>query len=354
MPKDLLVPGTSGNKLMLDDTDVGWPSALLAQGWLAGATGFAIGLDGLPLTAQAIVEVLCMRYADPVSVLPTSTTLKAGGAISPGPLLDVVYNQFLGFEHFIYDFRSDIRQSGQRLLAHLLENRPTGDRWRLVCHSQGGLVVAVASKLYARQNGDDDRAFADLCSHVAFVATPFYGTVTAASAILQGSELSPGFASHFRAIARTWPALHQMLPVWPGSVRIKKGETVTNAPFNTLDPRAWQGAEIDLAMLQRARETRTEFLNSPLSRMNGVKVRLLMSRAWPTANHLVLENGVVSVGSEHEPGDTLVPASTTFAMEAEVEKNVTHLFGSDRDTLKHGPLCVDPFVAAEVASFFNQ
>jgi hypothetical protein len=48
-------------------------------------------------------------------------------------------------------------------------------------------VVAVASKLYARQHGDDDRAFANLVSHVAFIGVPFYGTISAAAALLRPS-----------------------------------------------------------------------------------------------------------------------------------------------------------------------
>lgn len=143
MPKDLLVPGTSGNKLLLDNADLGWPSALLAQGWLAGKTGFALALDGLPMSAKQIVDVMSMEFADATSIEPTRTTLKAGSAIAPGPMLELVYNQFLKFDRFLYDFRADVRQSGQHLLNHLIENRPNGDRWRLVAHSQGGLLVVI-------------------------------------------------------------------------------------------------------------------------------------------------------------------------------------------------------------------
>ncbi|HEX3694930.1 MAG TPA: hypothetical protein VH374_06020 [Polyangia bacterium] len=354
MPKDLLVPGTSGNKLMIDNADLGWPSALSAQGWLAGLTGYAIGLDGLPMSADAIVEVMSMEFADATSTQPTKTTLKKGSAVGPGPVLELVYNQFLDFDRFIYDFRADLRHSGELLLAHLLENRPAGDRWRIVCHSQGGLLVAVASKLYARQHKDDDRAFSQLVSHVGFVATPFYGTVNAAAALLVGEQLSTGFASHFRAIARTWPSLHQMLPVWPGSVQTKTGTTTANAPFNATADAAWPGANIDPAMLVRARDTRTQFLNSPLSRMNGVKLRLWMSRAWLTANRLVIENGALTPAAAEEVGDSLIPANTTYQMEAKVEKDASHLFGDNQNTMSHFALCVDPFVATDVSSFFNQ
>lgn len=354
MPKDLLVPGTSGNKLLLDGADLGWPSALAAQGWLAGATGYALGLNGLPLSAQAIVDVMSMEFANPASIRPTKTTLKAGSSIGPGDVLELVYNQFLGFERFVYDFRADVRQSGQRLLDLLLDLRPSTGKWRIACHSQGGLVVAVASKLYARQHGDDDRAFANLVSHVAFIGVPFYGTVNAAVALIKGEEMSSGFAEHFREISRTWPSLHQMLPVWPGCVRLRNGNALTPANFDAMDPAAWPGAGIDPAMLARARATRVEFLDSPLSRMNGVKKTMLMSRAWPTANHLIVGNGAVTVPPASEPGDTLVPADTTFETAAAVEQDVMHQFGTNADTMAHFALSVDPFVAAAVDDFFNQ
>jgi hypothetical protein len=354
MPKDLLVPGTSGNKLLLDDADLGWPSALAAQGWLAGATGYAIGLTGLPLSAQEIVDVMSMEFADAGSFRPTKTTLKTGSAIGPGPPLDLVYNQFLGYDPFVYDFRADVRHSGQRLLDHLLDQQPAGDKWRIACHSQGGLVVAVASKLYARQHGDDDRAFASIVSHVAFIGVPFYGTVNAAVALVKGEELSSGFADRFRAIARTWPSLHQMLPVWPGCVRIRTGNDVANANFDAMDPAAWPGAGIDPAMLARARLTRTQFLDSPLSRMNGVKKTLLMSRAWPTSNHLLIAGGAVTVPAASEAGDTLVPADTTYAAAAAVEQDAMHQFGTGGDTMKHFALSVDPFVATAVKDFFGR
>jgi hypothetical protein len=75
-----------------------------------------------------------------------------------------------------------------------------------------------------------------------------------------------------------------------------------------MNPTAWPGADIDPAMLARARETRSQFLNSPLSRMNGAKTRILMSRARPTSNHLLIENVEASIAPSDEPGDMLVPA----------------------------------------------
>src|SRR5262249_30880040 len=148
--------------------------------------------------------------------------------------------------------------------------------------------------------------------------------------------------------------LHQMLPVWPGCVRVKNGAALTNALFDAMDPAAWPGANIDPAMLARARQTREQFLDSPLSRMNGVKKTVLMSRAWPTSNHLIIDNGAVAVAAPSEPGDTLVPADTTYETAAAIEQDVMHQFGKGRDTMKHFALSIDPFVAAAVDAFFDQ
>ncbi len=354
MPKDLLVPGTSGNKLVLDGEDLGWPSALTAQGWLAGMTGFALGLDGMPISAGDIVQLLSMEYADTTSAKPTRSTLKPGGSVGRGDLLKLAYNQFLDFDVFAYDFRSDIRESGRLLLEYLLAERPGGDRWRIVCHSQGGLVVVAASKLYAQSNDDDDRAFSELVSHVGFVGVPFYGTINAAEALLHGEQLGGGFAQSFLSIARTWPSLHQMLPAWPGCVRAVGPDGVAKpALIAATSPLAWPGQAISAAMLLRARETR-KILGNPIARMNKVKKRILMSQAHPTRNHLLLSGGQVSIPPANEKGDTLVPSDTTYKAQAQFEREVTHVIGDDGNTMKHFVLCNDPVVATEMKTFFGQ
>jgi hypothetical protein len=79
-----------------------------------------------------------------------------------------------------------------------------------------------------------------------------------------------------------------------------------------------------------------------------------MSRAYPTSNHLIVDGNTTSIGVPDERGDSLVPAETTHRTEGAVERDVTHQFGGDGDTLRHFALCVDPFVASEVKAFFAQ
>ena len=125
---------------------------------------------------------------DPTNIQPTRSTLWPNGTMAPGNVLHLVYNQVTGFEPFVYDWRQDLRRSADLLLARLTT---AGDPWRIVAHSQGGLVVSVAAARWAAKNGNDSKAFSKLVSHVAFVGVPFHGTLKAASAFIKGDDLAP-------------------------------------------------------------------------------------------------------------------------------------------------------------------
>jgi len=353
--KNLLVPGTAGTKLLLNDEDVGWPGILTAEAWLAGHQAFSAGFGGLTPSSAEIVSMLSMEYADSVSWTPSKTTLVAGGEIKPGPVLNLAYNQFQKYDNFPYDWRADIRRSAELLLEKLQADRPKGGRWRLVGHSQGGLVIVAASKRYAEENGEDDQAFASLVSHVVLLATPLLGTINSAAALILGENLSAKFKKSFLQVSRTWPALYQMLPAWGGSVRLVNGGVTTRAEFNLLDERAWAGNDIDKNLLKRARTTR-DYLRDPFSRMNGVKTRIIMSRGYPTPNHVRLEAGriVFPDSGAAEPGDTLVPEDTTYNVLSSVERARLHTFDGQGRTMQHFAIANDPAVATDIKKFFQQ
>lgn len=354
--KNLLVPGTSGNKILVDGQDVGWPGQLTLEAWLAGQSVFSAGFMGLTRSAKEIVELLSMKYADAIAWTPTKSTLKAGKEITPGPVLRLAYNQFAKFDSFSYDWRADIRRSAELLLEHLQLNRPSGGgRWRLVGHSQGGLVIVAASKRYAEEHGDDDKAFSELVSHVALLAVPLFGTVNAAEALVRGENLTPKFKSSFLQVSRTWPALYQMLPSWSGSVRLTKNGATTRAEFNMLDDRAWAGIEVDLGLLHRARSTQ-EYLRDPFSRMNGVNTRILMTRGYPTLNHVRLEAGgmIFPSTADAEPGDTLVPEETTYGGLSSRERARANTFEGAGKTLQHFVVANDPAIATDIMNFFKK
>jgi pimeloyl-ACP methyl ester carboxylesterase len=361
MARDLLVPGTGGNKLLLNGDDIGWPGELTAAGWIARRSLLSVGFEALGAkygTPESITSVLTMEYpADPQALLPTKTTLWPGGEIKPGPVLKLAYNQFDGFDVFTYDWRQDIRHNAELLLAKL-EGAP-GDPWRIVAHSQGGLVVAAAARTLAQrkanQTGNGDRALSKLVSHVAFLGVPLHGTMNAADAFVNGENLAAPFAASFRRIVRTWPAIFQMLPAWPGSVREAAGAAgETEQPFNLLYDQPWAGLDMPRPMLERARLTRTAFLRAPLASMNGVKTRILQSRAYPTADHLLLRPGAPPAIAGQVAGDTLVPDDITRDMGGAVQTAVTHSVGSNGDTMVHFALATDPLMATAVKSFFAQ
>jgi hypothetical protein len=346
--KLLLVPGTAGCKLLSNGQDLGWPAKLYLEAAISGGTL----LPRLPFLSDpaAVVSLLSMEHAQD-EWRPTKTTLDAGKVISAGPRLDVAYNLAGSFLTFEYDWRGDIRASASLLLEYLARERPPdGGRWKLVTHSQGGLVAIVASKLWARQHGDDSAAFSQLVSHVQFLAVPLLGTANAAAALVFGENLGGRFQAYFLQIARTWPALYQMLPSWPGSVRDQAGHHLLTS---ALDDATWTGVGASAALLARARATRSEFLNSPLSRLGGVKVRITLSKAHRTANHLVRASDGLQLGPASEPGDTLVPYDTTCAGLSDYELSFRLGIGSDGDTAVHFVLANDPVNWTSVREFLR-
>lgn len=363
MTRDLLIPGTGGTKLLLDGDDIGWPGELTAAGWLAKQPALTIGFEKLGAKYGApdnIRKVLSMEHADdPNALVPTRTTLWPGGSITPGAVLSLVYNQFDAFEPFLYDWRQDLRRSADLLLQKLTGT--PGDPWRIVCHSQGGLVLVAAARKLADQNAgkpDADRSLSKLVSHVAFVGTPFHGTLKAADAFITGDTLAAPVAEAFKRVARTWPALYQMLPTWPGSVRAPNpagGEV--DQPINlTYDaPWAAAGQQMVPSMLERARQTRKAYLRAPMAALNGIKKRIFQSRAHATPDHALAAAGTLAVRG-NVPGDTLVPDDITRQMGGDIQSEVTISFGQvgSGNTLVHSSLCVDPTFASAVKDFFAQ
>jgi|GEM_PF-832377 pimeloyl-ACP methyl ester carboxylesterase len=355
--KLLIVPGMTGCKLLLNDEDVGWPSELTLKAILAGeAGGFGFKLDSLK--PDSIVETLSMEYLpDSAQWQPMRTTLKANSEIKPGPTLELAYNQLTDFGFFEYDWRADIRESGRLLMEYLKQNMPENGQWKIIGHSLGGLVTIVASKLYARENNDSDTAFSQLASHVVLLASPLDGTMVAADAIINGDNLSGGFSTYFKEIVRTWPSLHQMLPAWYWSVKKIVNGAEIDDDYCLQDDAPWIASkpEISLSMLQRARDARKDFFRAPLSRMNNVKTKIIMSRAWATNNHVVrdaLNN--LTVSNAGEPGDTSVPEETVRKMAEQIELDRMLSFGDDKETQKHALVGCDPVIAAAVKDFFNQ
>jgi pimeloyl-ACP methyl ester carboxylesterase len=259
------------------------------------------------LTRGQAARELCCEYGPDTSVLePLRNVLVARGYMTlPYEPFAHVFPKWTFFD---YDWRLDIRYSGQRLADYLQAEAPNGDRWRLVAHSQGGLVVLAA----ARVLGAD--LMARLVQGVCFVGVPFFGTVDALLALLKGALLNGTVPPE---VVRTWPSLYQMLPRWS----IAQGNP--NRPDLLLDgtwmkagllPAAGESMDlalhVDRGMLERARALyRANSIGyfEPLRKLDYI--RIIQGNNLETAfrlPHFPSLDGLVTM-----PGDKLVPDAFT-------------------------------------------
>lgn len=284
-----------------------------------GVVGDIVGsiLD-IALARQS--ELRC-DHDDRADVLePRATSgLMDGGSpveITANGRISAVYRPFAEsiaprYEFFDYDWRLDIRYSAKRL-REFLEAR--GERWDVVCHSQGGLVLLIASLEM------DPAAFHRAVRRVVFLGVPYGGTLNAATALLDGVDLLPGVNVE-PSVVRTWPSIYMMLPRWHVGARGTLGADLlkdsTWASADLLSPDPQHG--IHPGLLARARELFLMLSAEPFGALKGVeRFAVIQGRnhntrlrvpAFPTLPSLDQLDGQAVVR-----GDGLVPADVTMRM----------------------------------------
>jgi pimeloyl-ACP methyl ester carboxylesterase len=329
--KTLLLPGTQASDL--DD-------AANVEVWNAVAINLGLSKKQLGGRPPDQWQPLLSMAHTPGSWAPTKTSLAANTVLRATDIVRAPYDSLRGMcdASFPYDWRSDIRYNAQLLIDYLTANRPDGGRWNLIGHSQGGLVIVAASKLM--KHPDD---FAQLVARVILVATPLGGTMRAAEALLFGrDDLGKDLRAQVRAMARTWPALYQMLPSWP-AVRDTDG-TPLAAGKQLLAPGGWSDAsDVDPAVLsdmcRRAREAQALF-EGPFSYMGpGVGKLVIMGKQQETPITIVRDGDAMDESLEtFEAGDDLVPNSTTLSWGGKPFAGWTLSLKGARD---HSMLCED-------------
>lgn len=327
----LLVPGTGGITLMdKNGKDLGYP-ARMRLGVLSG------GLVGK--SKDELVELLSMEHV-PGQLAPAKTSLQIGMSIRPGHALKVAYNQVpKSFNHFLYDWRADLRYNASNLLDFLRDRKPPSGRWKIVAHSQGGLLVVLASKLLP--NPTD---FQQLVADVVLVGVPLMGTLNSARALLVGDQMGKAASTEFKAILRTWPSLYQMMPLWDAVV--DKSGNVMPADKQLLSLSAWVGhTGVSNDLLVRATETQIS-LKKPLNSMAGVTVTALMAMNRKTGTNLVYDGRLKGSISKNEKGDTLVPYDKTIQLAG--HGFGTHVRGFESPCNEHSMLFNDPAIIGEV------
>ncbi len=335
--KTLLIPGTGGTQIWKDGQSLGHPVLLNLKLYLFARAGQDV---------SQTVRDMSMAH-DPEHIAPTKTTLAKGSRVSPGPTLEVAYQQLLdrlpgdapAAKSFPYDWRADLRYNADLLLAHLEEKKPGNGRWKLITHSQGGLVALVASKRYAERHGGAADAFSRLVSHLVMVAPPVYGTVDSAQALIVGDSLGDAVVPEFRKIAGTWPALYQMLPDW----RCIKTPEGGDAPVGFFHTQAWARYDfIDPALVTRAWAVRKKYLRDPVTKLAGVKYAFILSKNRRTWDHAVLKtDGRIAFPAPEAQGDGLVPFEITYERMSDTERNRVDAIGKDEHIAEHKMLLTD-------------
>ncbi len=331
---NLLVPGTGGTSL-IDHTgaDIGYPIRMR----LGGAT------NGLLARGPDYYGRLLTMEHRPGQLAPVKTSALPGVMIRPGHVLDVAYNQVpAGFNRWVYDWRADLRYSAGQLLDVLRERKPSDGRWNLIGHSQGGLLIVLASKLL-----DDPEAFQEYVGRVVLVGAPLAGTVNAAHALLTGESAGKPSASVFKEILRTWPSLYQMLPQWPAVVDENGEELGEEHQLSSSD--GWPDVPgIEKDFLERAADV-MRMLRDPLSHMRGdVRVALVKARNRNTGVTLTRKDGALipEPAARVQKGDGLVPFERTVTWIGDHIR--PHIFAYNGVANAHAFMLTDPGISADV------
>ncbi|MDZ7778523.1 MAG: hypothetical protein U5R14_01115 [Gemmatimonadota bacterium] len=339
----LLVPGTQATSLWDQHETV-----------VYNAVRVSLGLHGDEMGGRPPEEWerLLSLEQRPDSWKPTRTSLEPGTEVTTKSVVGTPYERMLSFaEPWPYDWRMDVRYNAQLLLEHMRANKPRDGRFNLIGHSQGGLVIILASKLTF-----DINEFSRLVARVVLVGAPLAGALRAAEALLWGSE---GLGSEHRVAARgmalTWPALYQMLPAWKAVVG-PDAEPASDEQQLMHDGgwpgRFGQGIQSDL--LLRAREAAT-LLSGPFARMgSGTMAMALLGKRQLTPVEVRREGDALPPEQEYarrEQGDNLVPYRATLEWGGPpYGDRVVKLTGSPE---AHAFLCNDPEVLDATRRFLR-
>jgi pimeloyl-ACP methyl ester carboxylesterase len=334
----LIIPGTQATTLRDQD----------------GATVYNAVAVGVPLIPKSLggrpksrwVPLMSMR-STPGQLAPAATSLLPGTSLAPGVVVQSPYNLFPKFyEEWPYDWRADLRWNAGRLLDELRARRRGGSpRASLVGHSQGALLAVLAGKLA------DPGEFARLVSRVVLVGAPLAGTTTAAAALVFGSD---GLGKKDRLLAlqmaRTWPAIYQMLPSW-ACVTDAQGSPLP-AARQLLRPGGWPadaGPPVPQDMLDRALAVQQMLVDPFRGFGPGIAVTTIMGASQATGQTLVRTgDAFVKLVTQKSSGDTLVPFQRTLDRGGNSFHFTVVPFAGQ--TRPHAELCCDVGVAPFVVS----
>ncbi len=272
-------------------------------------------------------QLLCTHTPGKLAPNTTSGIRENGKAIAiepfdeqSGPYDLFAHAQLPSYRFFNYDWRLDIRQSGQMFWDFLQSQKDQGEPWDVVCHSQGGLILLWAAKLAVRSGVK----FGAYVRKVVMAGVPIYGTVNAVEGLLVGADAFVG-AHVDKSVVRSWPSIYMMMPQWDVGLPLPGAQMFLNAAWDDADLLPKQGEvfdpsrHVDTALLARAREWKNERATNwlePLRDTKGLQFIFGENRRvraqiphFPSLPDDSQADGKVIVR-----GDSLVPLDTTWTM----------------------------------------
>jgi pimeloyl-ACP methyl ester carboxylesterase len=341
--RTLLVPGTQASSLADQNGEIVYNAVRMSVGLQKDDLG-----GRPPAEWQALLSV----QHTPGMWEPTLTSLEPGTEITAVSVVRTPYDRlWQQIEPWPYDWRLDMRWNAQQLLAYLEANKPADGRWNLIGHSQGGMVIVLASQLT-----NDINHFSRLVARVVLVGSPLAGTMKATDALLWGSDgLGKNQIDAARGMSRTWPSLYQMLPSWRAVVTQSGNQYPDDQQFTSIGgwPGTW-GVGIQEDLLQRAREAQM-LLHGPFSRFGPGVIALAFQGQKQMTPVTVVRRGdqyPKDRKMKNEKGDTLVPSQKTLEWGGGPFANqVALLIGNPR---RHAELCDDEDVVDMTLDFLDE
>jgi hypothetical protein len=255
----IIIPGIQGSMLQnfypLEPTTT-WSTLTIAESKVV-----ALNFDLLALSDDGLADRNSRVLGRPAQLLDIAYAKLAGGlqgrSATPAYL-------------FAYDWRYSIKRTAADLVRFvdqlLLKTIYDGwdRRFDFACHSMGGLVF----RQFLREWRDSHRDEALPAGRVAFIATPHKGSLDAVETLISGESPMLSGQKEMRKLARTFPAVYELLPLCQnGVMRVEKNgveldlfqeqnwQTNTKSDFPDKDP---HGYTVEQRHLDAAKAVLTE------------------------------------------------------------------------------------------------
>lgn len=208
----ILIPGIQGTKLYnvnLDDFSTAW----------SGVKKFFTNIHRLRL------------QKDGVNDIGVETIIERADVENLAYSEIINYLKSKGYRVFIfgYDWRKSNMETGKDLNAFVkrLKDKLNVGSFNFITHSMGGLVLSAYFKIVS----EDERE--KVVNTAIFTVPPFLGSVEASFNLVVGKSRLFNSSDDFRKIARTFPAVYELLPVYKEAYAFENPDTA--AAFDPYD-----------------------------------------------------------------------------------------------------------------------